>query len=530
MPRYFLMLLGVVLGLPGPSAATPAPPPLRVGTITVRTLDVYTPAERAAGWPFRAAAAIHVKTRPAVVRKFLLFHSGDRYEPEQLAETERNLRGLRFIKEASVVAGPPHDGVVDVTVTTQDTWTTEPSLTVSRKGGVSTFGVSLVERDILGTGRETEIRYDEEATRISRSFAFTDPNLFGPYRRGWVFHSENSDGRTDQGGIERPFSSVSTARAGALLYDVSRGNERIYRDGAAVSEYRQDHRVYRAELGAALRRTPLTARRLSVGLLWLEDRFRPLPGREADPRPADRRHGYLFVRAGAVVNDLVKLDYVDRDSRYQDFNLGPGGSVLLGISPGWGAVARTTGLVTAEASVGAHLGAGTFILNRATGQSRIGDPRANAVLQDETRYVHRFGTALPQTLVGRLAVARGWNLDSDVQFFVDGDTGLRAYRLWAYEGDASVILNLEHRVFSGREIFQVLSPGAAVFFDAGTAVPKGAALRIRDVKSDVGVGLRLALPRAAVHNMFRLDAAWPLAPDPEGRREILVSFSSSQAF
>jgi len=517
----------VLAALPGPSRAADS---LRVGTITVRTLDVYTAAERASGWPYRAAAAVHVRTRESVVRKFLLFHEGDPYEPERLAETERNLRALGFIKRASVVAGPPHDGVVDITVTTQDTWTTEPSLVLSRKGGVSTFGVSLLERDLLGTGRELQIAYDEEPTRITRSFAFTDPNLLGPYRKGFVYHSENSDGRQDVGGIERPFSSVSTARSGALLYEVTRGNERIYRNGAAVFEYRQEHEGYRAEAGFALHRTPVSARRLSAGILWLEDRFSALPARPDDLRPGDRRHRYLFLRAESVTNDLVKLDYVDSDSRYQDFNLGPRVSVLLGLSPALGAVARTTGLASAEASAGARLGAGTYLLTHLSGQSRIGDPRANAVVQGEARLVRRFRTGLRQTLVGRLNVTRGWDLDRDTQFFADGDTGLRGYPLWAYEGDRRVILNLEHRVFSGRELFQVVAPGAAVFFDAGSAVSSGSPLRPGRMKSDVGAGLRLALPRAAVHSLFRIDAAWPLSPDPAGRRDVLISFSSSQAF
>jgi hypothetical protein len=525
-----LLPLAVAVLVSATAGGVAAGEPVRVGTITVRTLDVYTAGESESGWPYRAAAAVHVKTRESVIRKFLLFHEGDPYEPERLVETERNLRSLRFIKRASVVAGPAHDGVVDVTVTTQDTWTTEPSLAVSRKGGVSTFGASLTERDLLGSGRELEIAYDEETTRISRSFMFTDPNLFGPYRKGWVFHSENSDGQADQGGIERPFSSVSTARSGALLYDVSRGHERIYRNGAAVSEYRQQHWGYRAEFGFALHRTPVSARRLSVGLLWLEDRFRPLPGREDDLRPEDRRHRYLFLRAEAVSNDLVKVNYVDRDSRFQDYNLGWRVSALLGLSPAVGAVARATGLASAEASVGAHLGPETFLLNQLALQSRIGDPRANAVLQGEARLVHRFGTHLPQTLVARLSVARGWDLDRDVQFFADGDTGLRAYPLWAYEGDRRVILNVEHRVFSGRELFRIVSPGAAIFVDTGAAVSEGSPFRPDRMKSDVGAGLRLALPRAAVHNLFRIDAAWPLSPGPDGRRDVLFSFSSSQAF
>ncbi|HEY0591308.1 MAG TPA: hypothetical protein VGF40_06050, partial [Thermoanaerobaculia bacterium] len=109
----------------------------------------------------------------------------------------------------------------------------------------------------------------------------------------------------------------------------------------------------------------------------------------------------------------------------------------------------------------------------------------------------------------------------------DGETGLRGYRLHAFEGDRVAILNLEHRIFLGRELWHVLSPGAAAFVDAGLA---GSALTgWGHAKTDVGVGLRLGLSRAP-RNLFRLDVAYALDPDPRGERGFVVSFSSGQAF
>ena len=63
---------------------------------------------------YRLADRLHIETRRRVIENFLLFHAGDVYQPERLAETERNLRALGFLKSASVTASPPHDGIVDV--------------------------------------------------------------------------------------------------------------------------------------------------------------------------------------------------------------------------------------------------------------------------------------------------------------------------------------------------------------------------------------------------------------------------------
>jgi hypothetical protein len=513
-----------------PVLAFGADPPLRVGRIHVETFDVFTPEEASAGWPYRALNAVHVHTRESTLRKSLLFHEGDAYDPAKLAETERNLRRLRFIKSASVTALPSADGTVDVDVRTQDTWTTEPTLSISRSGSVTSYGASIIERNLAGTGREVELTYYEGVDRITRYFAFEDPNLLGPYWSGTFLHAFNSDGWQDLGGIQKAFSSVSMPRAGALLVDVSSSRARIYHGGRAVSEYRRDHRGYLAEFGTALARSATTARRLFGGFQIQEDRFAATPGRADDPRPPSRKYRYAFLRADLVRTDLVKLDYVDRDARIDDFELGDRISILAGLSPTLFGVDRTTGVVGATASRGWRIGEGTLLLPQLALDSRVGATSGNTIAAGSLRFVHRFHTKLTQTLVSRLEMRRGWDLDPDVQFFADGSSAVRGYRLREYEGDRAAVLNVEHRVFSGLELFRMVAPGAAVFFDAGIAASSDKGIRAAAVKRDVGVGLRLAFPRASVHTVFRLDIAFPLDPDREGRREPLVSFSSSQAF
>jgi hypothetical protein len=155
--------------------------PPRVGRITIRALNVFSPEEAARGWLYRAADALHIETRESVIRKFLLFREGEPFDPTRLEETERNLRVLPFIKAASVLPGAPHDGVVDVMVTTQDAWTTQPGISFGKKGGVTTYSFSFEEKDLLGTGRSAQISYGKDTDRINRLVEYKDPYLFGPY-------------------------------------------------------------------------------------------------------------------------------------------------------------------------------------------------------------------------------------------------------------------------------------------------------------------------------------------------------------
>jgi len=527
MRRFPRAASGLLLLLACASASAES---LRVGHITIRSLNVFSPQEAASGWFYRVADALHITTRTATVRRFLLFQEGDVYDPEQLAQTERNLRELPFIKLASVTPTVPHDGVVDVEVITQDGWTTEVGGSFGSKGGVTTYGVNLSEKDLLGSGRTIAVGYDKDAERTTRSFEFKDPYLFAPYWSAELLLATTSDGHQEQLEIQRPFFSFVTPWAADAFVNNVRQNEKLYRDGEVDRQFRQDHRNVRLLYGMALAASATRAQRLTGGYEDAEDSFDTLPSRPLDRPPEDRKFRYLSLRYEDVSNDFLKLNYVDRDLRYEDFNLGRQFSVRLAISPRVLGVDRTTGRVSASAAEGWRLSAGSFLLGRLSYATRFGPVNSNALLSATGFLAIKFDTNPIQTFVSRLQVDRGWDLDRDLQLFADGLTGLRAYRIHSFEGNKRIIWNLEHRIFSGREILHLVAPGAVAFVDTGTAVPEGTPLTIRSFKTDVGVGLRFGIARAPSNNILRVDFAYAFNRDPRGRRGFLVSFSSSQAF
>jgi Surface antigen variable number repeat len=522
----------MVLGLAAilVAAGLAAGEPLRIGTITIRSLDVFSPAEASRGWFYRAANSLHIETRPSVIRKFLLFREGDPYDPAKLAESERNLRQLGFIKLASVVPRPPHDGLVDVDVVTQDAWTTEPGVSFGSKGGTTTYGFDLKEKDLLGTGRELSLNYDKGTERTTRSIQYKDPYIFGPYWFGQLVYAINSDGREEKAQVERPFFSFTSPWSLNALFDNLRQNERIYQSGETFSKFQQDHRQILAQYGLALRSSDERAQRLTGGFELLEDRFEHLTTRPNDLIPDDRVFRYAFIEYQDTRNDFMTLNYVNRDLRYEDFNLGRSIDLRLGVSPALFGAPRNTGLAELSASQGWRLGPASFLLAQAGFSTRFGGGLANEIVSANAFFVRKFDTKLLQTFVARLQYSQGRHLDRDVQFFADGLTGLRAYRIHAFEGNKSLILNVEHRVFSGKEILQIVAPGLAVFFDTGTAAPAGVPLRVKDFKSDAGVGLRFGIARAPSNNILRIDFAYAFNSDPRGRRGFLISFSSAQAF
>lgn len=83
------------------------------------------------------AERLHIRTKPATIRAQLPFKSGDRYNAQKRAETERNLRRQRFIYDARIVPVRFADGKVDINVITKDVWTLDPSVSFGRAGGVN---------------------------------------------------------------------------------------------------------------------------------------------------------------------------------------------------------------------------------------------------------------------------------------------------------------------------------------------------------------------------------------------------------
>ena len=84
---------------------------------------------------FRLANTLHIKTRPRVIRRQLLFKSGDRYVRRVVDETERILRTNSYFYDAWIQPVRYHDGKVDLKVTTKDVWTLNPGFNYSRSGG-----------------------------------------------------------------------------------------------------------------------------------------------------------------------------------------------------------------------------------------------------------------------------------------------------------------------------------------------------------------------------------------------------------
>ena len=91
-----------------------------------------------------------------------------------------------------------------------------------------------------------------------------------------------------------------------------------------------------------------------------------------------------------------------------------------------------------------------------------------------------------------------------------------------FTGSRRFLYNIEDRVYVWDNLFRLLDVGAVAFYDSGFAWPEGSSVNLADLKSSVGLGLRVAPSRSGSNSPVRVDLAYPVS-----RRTGLSSWSLS---
>jgi outer membrane protein assembly factor BamA len=493
--------------------------PVRITEIEIRMENVFSPSEAAASFvPYGLANALHAVSRKSLIRKFLLFDVGDPIDPELFAETERNLRATGLFRYVLV----RYEGT-KVIVETGDAWTLLLRGAFSSKGGVTSYQIGAEEANLLGTGRQLKFLYDNGTQRISRSFTFADPAFLHPYTLLNLVYSNLSDGTFYQAGVQRSFYALDTPWAAGAAYQQARFLPKVYAGGDEAATYSERQLFFRADGGLRASLSETTANR-ALGFLEFTDTtvtagpFGPPPLQPSLPRR------FFFIGTGVEreARGWIQRTDVDKIGRVEDFNLAPVGQIQLGLSPEiFGATGAAR--LTVRGSMGTLLPSG-FSLATVSGEVRYENGPQNAIVNVDLRAILQIPDG---TLVARIGLASGWRLDPELQIYLDGETGVRAYRLHAVSATGRLVGNFELRRVFFHEVLHLVSIGTAVFFDTGVSWgPPDGNWRL----ADAGVGLRFGLTRASQMSLLRLDVARAFNPDPLGRTGWLVSFASSQAF
>jgi hemolysin activation/secretion protein len=472
-------------------------------------------------WAYRLANHLHIDTHEEVIRQELLFREGESLDEEALAQTERNLRALPFLRDARIDAVPDgDDNRVVVRVVASDSWTTRPELHLAKVGNEWVWAAGISEENLFGRGKQLRALYDVGLDREETYLFYRDPRLLGSrFALGTLFSSA-SDGHHAALGLQRPFFSLQTRWGFRLQVDDFERLDPLYEDGKRVSELRHVGSSGELEISRAVRRRPSSALRLHLAYGHTDD----------DVELDRRRFGFVRIGLTSVSHDFRKLTHVNRFESPEDFNLGNQASAFFALStPALGGEPGTSYFFSLSERRGLSLSRTNFLLGGLSWQGRQRHGRLeNGILRARLDWIFKFHPK--RLLLAKADFHQGTNLDPEVQLRLGAESGLRGYPVRQFNGNRSLLLSAEVRWFLVDDLARLVSLGVAAFADTGYAWPAGSPVALRDFRSDVGVSLLVGRNRVAASRPgVRFDLAYALDPVP-GRSRWLFSAGSQIGF
>ncbi len=495
-----------------------------IGDISIIRHDIFdTTLAEEDGAVFRAANALHRRTREPVVRRLLLFETGMAYSRRLLAETERLLRAQNYLREANIRPVRFADGRVDLVVETWDAWTLNPGISGSHSGGSSSFGFELEDSNLLGTGAELTLSRDSDSERDENALSYRNEHLFGRWNGLDAELRDNSDGRGWALALGQPFHALDTRRAWGASVDRLTLVESFYSRGEEVAEYRQRNNDIEAWWG---RSTGLRNGRVTRWQFGLREQSRDfLPALDpsmAGPVPTDRHLVGPWIGVERIHDDWEEQVNLDQIGSTEDVLLGLRWTARLGWADTSFGSDRDALWYEAGISRGFRLSAGSLLRTQAWLDGRLEDGSARDLsIRGQARYYRRTGEK--RLFYAALETAHGHALDLDGYRTLGGDNGLRGYpERWA-GGEGFTRLSLEQRYYTDAYLWRIFRVGGAVFMDVGRTWgkdPLGAPNP--GTLADVGFGLRLGNTRSAFARVIHVDLAFPLDGDRSLKRAELV--------
>lgn len=468
--------------------------------------------EQTSNFIYKIANNIHVVTRDRVIRREILLKPGDPFNVEQLKVSMRNIRSLGFIGDASVktIEVPPDS--VDIEIITEDLWTTVAGISSEGGGGLYNITAYAEEKNIagLGIGLQVEATFASDDNDGFLIYAY-DSRVLGSRNTINVIYSDFEFNTLRHLSLYRPLYSVDTRYTYSINLQSDELTPRIFYQGDEVYRYNSD----------------VTHADFSVGRAF-GAYTRVIP--------------YLFYH-------YTKYDY-ELYPGYPDWGIVPEDETLSG--PGLGFTLNTFRYLTARYLD--EFGTTEDLTEHATLNTIVlwSGPTFDATnmfttLQVETSFLYqpfdfmytgfrntysslydgdlhrdRISNTVRATMyvkpstyhlfAARVISQFAWRQKSNYQLTLGGNSGLRGYPDRYFSGNRLFLSNVEYRLFTPVEIYTV-NFGGAVFFDAGNVWRSSENIKVNDLKTNVGIGLRLGLTKSSTARIIRVDLAKALNDD-----------------
>ncbi|HEU4680439.1 MAG TPA: hypothetical protein VFS51_01755 [Gemmatimonadales bacterium] len=516
--RHFVPFAALVvpISLSAQSASdsgSSADPALVIRGVQLQRREIFDPDER--NWLARLANKLHFQTKPAIIRRELLFRVGQPYDSALVAESERNLRSLGIFREVHIDSVRTPTGLM-MRVIAKDGWSTQADWRFRSTGGEVAFTIGLVESNLLGTASAAAIRYQENPDRSTVGLSFRRPRLFANTIGLALQYENQSDGNLSAIVVDQPFFSLTTGSA--FRFEAQDRDERVlrFREGIeeATDTLSRKFWLVRGSVARAIRASTGGFLRAGLNAQLRRDDFIPQGSGQAFPRNVTATLGpYLIWNRARFLETVGYAGF----ARSEDVDIGATVRIGLLAAPKLFGYDRDGIGPEFSGRVGARIPGGFAYLDAAanglytaagldSGSVQLG---LTTVLQPGPRHV------------AVLHVQAGWikNPAPGEEFDLGLGSGPRAFGSHAFTGDRSVFATAEYRLTIANNLFRLVGLGIAGFVDHGGAWYAGSRRRLG---WDAGVGLRLGPSRSTATDALRFDLARRFANDMEDAGWVLT--------
>jgi len=490
-------------------ASSPAPV---LGNVTINNRNIYS---ETASTGYQLINRLHIVTREHVIRREVWMKPGESVSEGDVAELERNIRGLDLFARVRVNAIPSHEqpGGIDLIVETSDRLSIVASAGGSFLGGIGEVRFSVGDKNLFGLGHQLLFGYSENTEgELRGSLSYDNVLLYGTD----VFAGVQA-GQTDEGdfavvSIRNRFQHHQDRRSWNIVVQNENTLIDFFDEGVSVVEVprseqqiRLNHVWRRGQRSNYFRFGPiLTATRTS---------FESSIGIQADTIEAPEDESRLFI-GGIVGTDRAKsyrtVTGLDTLGFEQDLTLGSSIGLTFGIEhiendsnprtlPFFALRASAQNAITTNNYFNVGLGS----LARVDGS----DFDAWSISTGATW----FNTSLrKQTFATRLLYQSAFDRDGLPPVQTLGESnGLRGYPARQFNGEQSLLLNLEHRLRTRLSLASI-ELGTVSFFDAGWVGDRGNTEWLESPQTAAGFGIRIGSPQLLGSLIVRADLAIPL--------------------
>jgi Omp85 superfamily domain/Surface antigen variable number repeat len=524
-----------------------------INKIHIDALDVFDPKlPQYRAWVFRFLNSAHIRTNDSFIKRELLFREGEYFDEDLLRESERNLRKHHFLDNVRIERVPVGPNKDDIYVHTEDQWTTQINISAGTSSGYRDLTLAVEESNFFGFGKTVSLEYKDKPERSTYEALYFDPQFFNTRWNFEASYQKASDGWEQTTELLRPFYSLDTKWAYGISWDAHNYTDPLYHKSRAVAEIDVNNRV---GVGFMARSWGERYDKRKLGVLFsLDHVLYPNPARiifpEATTVKEIKKNLNPFDKESYQYGGLFQWDrqkyveetYMDNFGRIEDLPDGFLLSSMLAYADSFKLVPDfylLRSLAQYSHQINDHqyfTMRGDFSFHRQTDgliNNILFSGYSHYYLQTEQLKLGRF--VFPrQTIAASLSTILTKDVDAPFQISLGEDEGLRGYKFKSFNGQNSILFNVENRIFTPID-FRIVAIGLAAFMDAGYVWYSDEVLHFKDFGVSMGLGLRIGLKKSQSAKVIRVDFAVPLhkqtgAFTESSQKGYSISISSDQIF